>query len=176
MTCAASRKMDRRGHGSFGPVASRSAQAVRTRSSTGDSSRKARKIRFRASKGAVGAVAGRLISGVLASAKVDRRRRFRPVFNGRELRTFMRTIAKGLGLALTTRAPPVALTFGNIYVVWRFLRDVWRCHSLHPPLTRCRHGRRTANRFADVSRSKSDATVAEGHPPDKMRTPSCRSP
>ena len=168
--------MDRCGHGFFGPLASRSAQAVRTRSSTGVSGRKARKIRFRASKDALGVVAGLLTSGVPTSAKVNHRRRFRPVFNGRELRIFMRAIVKGLGLALATRAPPVALTFSNIYVVGRFLRDVWRCHSPHPTLTRCRHSRRTANRFADVSRSKSDATLAEAQPPDKMKTPSCCSP
>ena len=175
VTRAASLSMENRGHGSLGPRSNKSAHPERPRNSSGASDNQIRGIREIKSgtnllERAVRSVTGRYVCRMFASTKIDRRGRIGFVLDRSELGILVRSVAEGLRLALSARTPPIALTFCNLDTIGCFLSNVWRCHSPRPPLTRCRRKGLSARPRHDTTADcfrRNDATVAEGHTPDK---------
>jgi hypothetical protein len=81
------------------------------------------------SEGLMGSVAQSTLLRVLARAEVDGAVSFGLIGNGREGRTFMRTVAEGLILAMAAGTPVVGLAGFDEDGDRRLLRDMGGAHN-----------------------------------------------
>jgi hypothetical protein len=81
------------------------------------------------SEGLMGAVAEGTLLGVLTGTEIDGTIGFRLIRDRRERGTLVGTIAEGLRLAVSARAPIVGLASFNEDGDWRLLRDVRGGHG-----------------------------------------------
>src|SRR5689334_19402664 len=80
----------------------------------------------------MGAVAERLIAGMLTTAEEDRLGLRRVIFDGRKFAALVRTVAEGLVFAAPAATPPVAFARRYLESVWRSLRDRGFGHEISP--------------------------------------------